>query len=84
MGRRFYKYAEVDVEVDFDDVVEYIDEYATKKEKAELIGILNQDSDNSILIENIYDLQKYNIVIDLYKNLSLDQLEKISNNPLQE
>lgn len=66
------------VDIDEDDIIEFIEHYATDRFKAELSGMINK-SETPGVVDNLYDLQRWELLQKIYKLSSLEQLEIIYN-----
>ena len=69
----------VDIDINLDDVIDYIsecdyDELSKIKNNIKF----NEDDENMIFVENLYDQEKFNLVKELYENFSLDELKKLT------
>lgn len=76
---KMYKSVDVDVEIEFDDVMEYINDYASDSEidsiRKEIGEILAEESDNGI--DGSYIKQEKAILFELAaKKYTLEELEQ--------
>jgi hypothetical protein len=84
MGRRMYKYADVEVEIEFDDVMEYITDHASDSEISEIIDELRDEIKSSREIstspnglDGSYIREEKMILLNLAANkYTLEELEK--------
>jgi hypothetical protein len=79
MGSTMTKYETVDVdvevEIDFEDVVEFIEDYATQKEKLELCRVLDLITEG-LPNESLLDIMKNELLVLAAKRYSLEELEQ--------
>lgn len=78
MGR-MYKNVDVDIEIEFDDVMEYITDHASDSEinsiRKEIGEILSEESDNGL--DGSYIREEKTILLDLAaKKYTLEELEQ--------
>ena len=82
MGR-MYKNADVDVEIEFDDVIEYITDYATTSEIAEIrkeIGEIDEDESDTGLEGSYVRGEKITLLELAAKKYTLEELEQLLGN----
>lgn len=76
MGKTMYKSTYADVEIDIDDVEDYIRDYATENDLKKLGKILDQKGVyRSIDIVSVNDEYKLELLLLAYSKYSLQELE---------
>jgi hypothetical protein len=80
-SRTLYKTVDAEVEIEFDDVIEYIEDYASKEEIAEILEAIREENIDSFLETNTLDSsyireEKATLLSRAAKKFTLQELEE--------
>jgi len=83
LGRRFYKEESVDVEIEFgvEDIIEYIEGYATDVELKDIVNSLTESNTHTVYFEDngiegtLLGEMKMELLALAFKKFSLEELE---------
>lgn len=66
------EYVDVEVDIEFDDIVEYIEDYATSEERKEIKDIIGGTSNSTL-----YDDDKRDLLEQTFNKFSLEEIQDI-------
>ena len=76
-GRTMYKTVDAEVEIEFEDILDYIDDYATKDELKEIAERLKDNflEQQETEVSTLNDQMKYDLLMLAFNKYSLEELE---------
>lgn len=85
-GRTMYKEVDAEVEIDCDDIIEYINDYASKDELVDIAKAVADSEESSLSIESLFEdrgldggfvrREKLELLSAAYHKFSLEELEQ--------
>jgi hypothetical protein len=77
-GRTMYKTVDAEVEIEFEDILDYIDDYATEHDLKEIAEKLKDNflEQQETPVDTLGDQMKYDLLMLAFKKYSLSELEE--------
>jgi predicted DNA-binding ArsR family transcriptional regulator len=77
-GRTMYKTVDAEVEIEFEDILDYIDDYATEHDLKEIAEKLKDNflEQQETPVDTLSDQMKYDLLMLAFKKYSLSELEE--------